>query len=180
MLRYLHVKIFNMQVSTDVVGRARADWAREEPDLDTSPMEVIGRILRVAHLADARIRRVLRREGLDRGGLDVLATLCRSGPPYQLTPTRLAAELVLTTGAMTHRVDALVQAGLVLRVADPADRRSSLVGLTEQGKDVAVRAMAAHMAGEAALLTSLTLADRRALAALLARLLTGIEEEEAT
>ena len=105
-----------------------------------------------------------------------------AGPdrPYQLTPTRLAAELVLTTGAMTHRVDALVQAGLVLRVADQADRRSSLVGLTEQGKDVAVRAMAAHMAGEAALLTSLTLADRRALAALLARLLTGIEEEEAT
>jgi DNA-binding MarR family transcriptional regulator len=167
-----------MQVSTDVVGRARADWAREEPALDTAPMEVIGRILRVAHLADARIRRVLRREGLDRGGLDVLATLRRSGPPYRLTPTRLAAELVLTTGAMTHRVDALARAGLVERVADPADRRSSLVGLTEQGQEAAVRAMAAHLAGEAALLSSLSQPDRRALAALLAKLLSGIEEEE--
>jgi DNA-binding MarR family transcriptional regulator len=169
-----------MQVSTDVVGRARAAWGREVPDLDTSPMEVIGRILRVAHLADTSIRRILRREGLDRGGLDVLATLRRSGPPYRLTPTRLAAELVLTTGAMTHRVDTLVQAGLVQRFADPADRRSSLVGLTEQGKDAAVRAMAAHLAGEAALLGSLAPADRRALGALLARLLTGIEEEEET
>lgn len=169
-----------MQASTDVVGRARAAWAREVPDLDTSPMEVIGRILRVAHLADTSIRRVLRREGLDRGGLDVLATLRRSGPPYRLTPTRLAADLVLTTGAMTHRVDALVQAGLVQRFADPADRRSSLVGLTEQGRDTAVRAMAAHLAGEADLLGSLTPADRQALAALLARLLTGIEEEEQT
>lgn len=175
---YLHVKIFNVQVPTDVVARARAAWAREEPDLDTSPMEVIGRILRVAHLADARIRRVLRREGLDRGGLDVLATLRRSGPPYQLTPTRLAAELVLTTGAMTHRVDALARAGLVQRIADPADRRSALVGLTEQGQAAAVRAMAAHMAGEAALLGALAPADRQALAVLLARLLTGIEEEK--
>jgi DNA-binding MarR family transcriptional regulator len=162
------------------VGRARAAWAREVPDLDTSPMEVIGRILRVAHLADTSIRRILRREGLDRGGLDVLATLRRSGPPYRLTPTRLAAELVLTTGAMTHRVDTLVQAGLVQRFADPADRRSSLVGLTEQGKDAAARAMAAHLAGEAALLDSLAPADRRALGALLARLLTGIEEEAET
>jgi DNA-binding MarR family transcriptional regulator len=162
----------------DVVGRARDDWAREEPGLDTSPMEIIGRILRVAHLADARIRGVLRREGLDRGGLDVLATLRRSGPPYRLTPTRLAAELVLTTGAMTHRVDALVRAGLVERVADPADRRSSLVGLTEQGKEAAVRAMAAHMAGEAALMRSLGQADRRALATLLAKLLNGLEEEK--
>ncbi len=161
-----------------MVGRARIAWAREEPDLDTAPMEVIGRILRVAHLADASIRRILRRQGLDRGGLDVLATLRRSGPPYRLTPTRLAAELVLTTGAMTHRVDALVQAGLVQRFADPADRRSSLVGLTEQGKDTAVRAMAAHLAGEAALLGSLDPADRQALGALLARLLAGIEEEE--
>lgn len=117
-----------------------------------------------------------RRALMNRGGLDVLATLRRSGPPYRLTPTRLAAELVLTTGAMTHRVDALVQAGLVRRFADPADRRSSLVGLTEQGQDAAVRAMAAHMAGEAELLSALAPADRRALAALLARLLTGIEE----
>lgn len=167
-----------MQVSTDVVGRARAAWAREQPDLDTSPMEVIGRILRVAHLADTRIRRVLRREGLDRGGLDVLATLRRSGPPYQLTPTRLAADLVLTTGAVTHRVDALVRAGLVQRIADPADRRSALVGLTGPGQEAAVRAMAAHLAGEAALLDSLAPADRQTLAALLAKLLTGIEEEE--
>jgi DNA-binding MarR family transcriptional regulator len=143
-------------------------------------MEVIGRILRVAHLADTSIRRVLRREGLDRGGLDVLATLRRSGPPYRLTPTRLAAELVLTTGAMTHRVDALAQAGLVHRFADPADRRSSLVGLTEQGQEAAVRAMTAHLAGEAALLGPLAPADRQALGALLARLLTGIEEEEET
>ena len=72
----------NMQIYTaDRIERVRADWAGQRPDLDTSPMEVIGRILRAEHLAGARIRRVLRAEGLDRGGFDVLATLRRSGPP---------------------------------------------------------------------------------------------------
>src|ERR1043165_2540546 len=131
-----------MQVTgTDGVERARAEWARERPGLDTSAMEIIGRILRTEHLADARIRRALRAEGLDRGGFDVLATLRRSGPPYQLTPTRLYQELVLTSGAITHRVDALARAGLVERVSGGPDRRSTLVGLTDEGRAVADRAM---------------------------------------
>lgn len=167
-----------MQLSpVDRVGRARAEWAREEPGLDTAPMEIIGRILRVAHLADARIRRVLRGEGLDRGGLDVLAALRRSGPPYRLTPTRLYQELVLTSGAMTHRVDALARAGLVERIPAPGDRRSNLVGLTERGKEVAGQAMAAHMACEAAMAAFLPEADRSVFAGLLKKLLAGIEEE---
>jgi DNA-binding MarR family transcriptional regulator len=175
---YLHFKILNVQIDLpDRIERARAEWADEEPGLDTSPMEVIGRVLRAAHLADAHIRRVLRRESLDRGGFDVLATLRRTGPPYQLTPTALYQELVLTSGAMTHRVDALARAGLVERVSGPADRRSNLVGLTARGKSVVDRAMAAHMHCEAAMIASLPEEDRQALAVLLKKLLSGIEEK---
>lgn len=167
-----------MQITgADRIERVRAEWEREEPGLDTTPMEVIGRILHVAHLADTRIRKVLRDEGLDRGGLDVLATLRRSGPPYRLTPTRLYQDLVLTSGAMTHRIDALVRAGLVERIADPADRRSTLVGLTGRGRELAVRAMAAHMRCEEAMASLLPPTDRDALAGLLARLLHGMEEQ---
>ena len=141
-------------------------------------MEVIGRILRAEHLADARIRRVLRAEGLDRGGFDVLATLRRCGPPYRLTPTRLYQELMLTSGAITHRVDALARAGLVARVPGGSDRRSTLVGLTAEGKAVADRAMAANLACEAGMIACLPEADREALAVLLKKLLHGIEPEE--
>jgi DNA-binding MarR family transcriptional regulator len=160
----------------DRIERARAEWASERPGLDTSPMEIIGRILRAEHLADARIRAVLRDEGLDRGGFDVLATLRRSGPPYRLTPTGLYRELVLTSGAITHRVDALARAGLVERIPGERDRRSSLVGLTAKGRSVADRAMAAHMSCEAAMIAPLPAADRPVLAALLKKLLHGIEE----
>src|SRR6266550_1990608 len=153
----------NMQIYTaDRIERVRADWAGQRPDLDTSPMEIIGRILRAEPLAGARIRRVLRAGGLDRGGFDVLATLRRSGPPYRLTPTRLYQELVLTSGAITHRVDAL-----------------ALVGLTAEGRAVADRAMAANLECEAAMVGSLADADREMLAALLKRLLEGLEVEEA-
>jgi DNA-binding MarR family transcriptional regulator len=138
-------------------------------------MEIIGRILRAGHLADALIKSELRLAGLDRGGFDVLATLRRAGPPYQLTPTRLYEELVLTSGAMTHRVDALERAGLVQRAGRQPDRRSTLVGLTAKGIAVTDAAMGTHMECEQAMIASLSAADRRALAALLKKLLAGIE-----
>jgi DNA-binding MarR family transcriptional regulator len=78
---------------------------------------------------------------------------------------------------MTHRVDALARAGLVERIPGPGDRRSSLVGLTARGKSVADRAMAAHMNCEAAMIAPLPDGNRRALAVLLKKLLSGIEEE---
>ena len=167
-----------MQISSvDRIERTRAEWARVRPDLDTSPMEVIGRILRVAHLANGRLQRVLQSEGIDRSGADVLATLRRSGPPYRLTPTRLYKELVLTSGAITHRVDALVRAGLVERAPGEDDRRSNLVGLTARGEAVADRDMAARMTCEAAMIASVPAGERTALAALLKNLLCELELE---
>jgi len=167
----------------DRIDRTRAEWAREEPELDTSPMEIIGRVLRAAQLADARIRPVLRGAGLDRGAFDVLATLRRAGHPYRMTPTALYQELVLTSGAITHRVDALARAGLVERVLDPDDRRSSLVALTRRGRAVVDDAMAAHMRCEAEMIAALPVDSRRALAVLLRHLLLDMETqvmEEAT
>jgi len=173
--RYLYIKIMNVQIAGDRIERARAEWAAERPDLDTSPMEIIGRILRAGHLAGAMIKSELRQAGLDRGGFDVLATLRRAGPPYQLTPTRLYEELVLTSGAVTHRVDALEQAGLVQRMGGQPDRRSTQVGLTVKGIAVIDATMGAHMKCEQAMIASLPAADRRVLAALLKKLLAGIE-----
>jgi DNA-binding MarR family transcriptional regulator len=118
----------------------------------------------------------LRDAGLDRGGFDVLATLRRSGRPYRLSPTRLYEELVLTSGAMTHRVDALMRAGLVERIADEADRRSLLVGLTAKGKSVIDRALTAHLRCEEELMAGLSPTERQKLAGLLRKLLHGIEE----
>lgn len=163
--------------SPDAIARVRAQWKAERPDLDTRPMETIGRILRIQFLAGARIRRHLQRHGIDAGGFDVLATLRRSGSPHRMTPTGLYKELVLTSGAMTHRIDVLEQAGLVARHPDPADRRGTLIELTREGMALVDRAMKEHMEGEAAMAAHLTKEEQRALAGLLQKLLRGMEDD---
>jgi DNA-binding MarR family transcriptional regulator len=172
-VKYLQVKIHTTQL--DAIARVRAQWKAERPDLDTRPMETIGRILRIQFLAHARIRRLLQRHGIDAGGFDVLATLRRSGSPYRMTPTGLYTECVLTSGAMTNRIDVLEQAELVMRLPDPSDRRGTLIELSKEGMALVDRAMKEHMEGEAAMAAHLTKEEQRELAALLQKLLTGME-----
>jgi DNA-binding MarR family transcriptional regulator len=162
---------------SDAISRVRAQWKRERPRLDTRPLETIGRILRIQFLAGARMRRLFRQYGLDPGGFDVLATLRRTGAPYRMTPTSLYRDLVLTSGAMTNRIDVLERAGLVKRHRDPSDRRGSLIELTNEGKAIIDSAMTAHMEGEAKWATHLSSEEQDHLADLLHKLLTGMEEE---
>lgn len=176
---YLHIKILNVKTNGDKIDRIRKEWRQELPDLDTSAMETIGRILRAQFLASAAMRRVFREYDLDFGAFDVLATLRRSGPPYQLTPTRLYRELALTSGAMTHRMDALERAGLIERKSDPEDRRGVRAALTRSGHALVEQALKAHLQLEAALIAHLSKAEQAQLAQLLKKLLLGMEAEHA-
>jgi DNA-binding MarR family transcriptional regulator len=110
------------------------------------------------------------------GEFDVLATLRRSGHPYQLSPTMLFNALMVSSGTMTHRIDQLEKAGLVKRVPDPQDRRGTLIALTEQGFDRIERAVTAHVANEQRLLSVLTASERETLVQLLRQLLLSFEE----
>jgi DNA-binding MarR family transcriptional regulator len=177
---WLHIKYLDVKIlsgDTDSIDRIRAQWKVARPDLDTRPMEIIGRILRIEFIAGARIRRVLQRHGVDWGGFDVLATLRRSGAPYRMTPTALYRELVLSSGAMTNRLDVLEQAGLVERQTDPNDRRGTLIELTKEGKAVLDRALEAHLQGEAQMLAHLPRDEQKCLADLLKKLLIEMESE---
>jgi DNA-binding MarR family transcriptional regulator len=162
---------------TDSIDRIRTQWKAVCPDLDTRPMEIIGRILRIEFIAGARIKPVLQRHGLDWGGFDVLATLRRSGAPYRMTPTALYKELVLSSGAMTNRLDVLERAGLVERQPDPNDRRGTLIELTTKGKAVLDRAIKVHLQGEAQMVAHLSSDEQKCLAGLLKKLLIEMESE---
>jgi DNA-binding MarR family transcriptional regulator len=161
----------------DSIDRIREQWKIARPDLDTRPMETVGRILRIEFIAAVRIRRVLQRHGIDWGGFDVLATLRRSGAPYRMTPTTLYRELVLSSGAMTNRLDALEGAGLVERQPDPNDRRGTLIELTKKGKVLLDRAIEAHLQGETEMVAQLSMEEQKCLADLLKKLLIAMESE---
>jgi DNA-binding MarR family transcriptional regulator len=161
--------------SPDHIDVIVEQWQRERPDLDVAALALLGRLFRIVELADAALAAPLRAHGLDRGWFDLIAALRRAGPPYELRPTELMAATMLTSGGMTKRVDRLVDAGLVQRRADPADRRGTLVRLTRRGKRIADSALETHVAGEERLLAALSRAERGALDALLRKLLTALD-----
>jgi len=160
---------------TDHVAGVRAQWEREWPGLDTSSIEVVARIGRLARFLDEGMDRVFVAHGIRREGWDVLASLRRAGPPYRASPTELYRRLMRTSGAMTNRLHRLERLGLITRVPDPSDARGLLVELTEAGHRLVDEVAPLHMANERALLSSLVPAEQGALADLLAKLLTALE-----
>src|SRR5437867_3168825 len=118
----------------DHVDRIVEQWHTERPDLDVAPLELIGRLLRVAHLLDVKLGGELAEFELQPGWFDLLAALRRSGPPYELNPGELMETTMLSSGGMTKRLDRLVEAGLVERRPDPSDRRGTRVRVTRRGK----------------------------------------------
>jgi DNA-binding MarR family transcriptional regulator len=158
----------------DGVDRIIEQWRRERPELDHSPIGVVGRISRLARELEQRLEPVYREHGLEPGWHDVLATLRRSGPPYELRPSELTGTLMLTSSGTTKRLDRLERAGLVERAPDPRDRRGVLIRLTAKGREVIDATTDAHLANERRLLAALSAAEREQLADLLRRLQLGI------
>jgi len=158
----------------DGVDTILEQWQRERPDLDSSPIGVIGRISRLARELEARLEPVYRAHGLEPGWHDVLATLRRTGPPYQLRPTEFADALMLTSSGTTKRLDRLEQAGLIRRDPDPRDRRGTLITLTPAGRELIDSMMEAHLDNERRLLGALSEADQRRLADRLRKLQLGL------
>lgn len=160
----------------DHVDLLLAQWRRERPDLDATPIGVIGRIARAERLADDALAEGLAGFGLQPGWFDLLAALRRQGSPYELTPTQLGRMTLLSSGGTTKRLDRLAEAGLVERRPDPGDRRGTLVRLTARGKQVIDRALPMHLANEEALLAPLAARERAMLERLLRKLLAGLED----
>ncbi len=117
----------------DRIDKILGQWQQESPQLDVSAIAVTGRVLRSARLLEKHRETVLAEYGLNVWSFDVLATLRRQGPPYQLKPTDLYSLLMLSSGAMTNRIDRLEQDGVVIRIRDLDDRRSVSVQLTPKG-----------------------------------------------
>ena len=159
----------------DEVDNLLEAWARELPDLDLAPMEVLSRVTRLSrHLDNAR-RSAFAAHGVEAWEFDVLAALRRAGPPYELSPGQLLRETLVTSGTMTNRVDRLVERNLVERLPDPDDRRGVLVRLTERGRRTADGALSSLLEQERPLVDALSPTDRRRLAELLRRLALSIE-----
>lgn len=154
----------------DHVDRIVAQWRVERPDLDATPMAVIGRLSRASAKVDASLAATFAAHGIDAATFDVLATLTRQGPPYRVTPAELAADSMITTSAVAQRLNRLESLGFVTREPNPDDGRGKLVQLTTAGRALLDRVLPEHLATEESLLAPLSADERATLAGLLARL----------
>lgn len=154
----------------DHVSTVYEQWRAERPDLDASPLLVIGRIHRIAAALTPELTAVYADFGLGEGEFDMLATLRRQGEPFALTPGELSERTMVTSGAVSKRLDRLEARGLLERRPTRGDGRSRTVHLTEAGRSLIDEALTAHLANEHRLLAGLPPRDRDTLARLLGRL----------
>lgn len=157
----------------DAVDRITSEWSSVRPDVDVSPINVIGRVSRLSRLVDRHLAANFARYDLQDWMYDVLATLRRCGDPYELTAGDLVRQTMVTTGAITNRIDRLEQRGLVER-ASTVDRRKVIVRLTRRGMHLVDEVVIPHMATEREILATLSPRQQHDLAHLLRRTLLAL------
>lgn len=158
----------------DDIDTIKAQWAQQRPDLDTDPMALIGRLMRVSQHLSRQMADTFAQFDLTSASFDVLATLLRSGPPHALTPNQLLSTMMITSGTMTNRIDQLEKQQLVKRIRSTEDRRSVEIALTDKGRRLIDEAVTAHVATQIRLVSALPAQDREALDQVLRKYLVNI------
>jgi DNA-binding MarR family transcriptional regulator len=162
--------------SLDVIDQLLAGWRETRPDLDPSPLGVVGRVIVLAQHLEESVESALAKHNLTLGQFDILATLRRKGTRGGLTPSQLLESVLLSSGGMTARLDKLEAAGLIIRTPDADDRRMVVIELTLKGKRVIDAATATRFAEAKASLPPLDAGELQALAELLRRWLSTASE----
>ncbi|GLX62891.1 transcriptional regulator [Proteus vulgaris] len=159
----------------DRIDKITKQWQRERPDLDISPMGLIGRLGNVTLHLSREMEKVFSQFGLNTSSFDVLATLRRAGDPYTLSPGEMLSTLMVTSGTMTNRIDQLEKAGWVIRKVNPEDGRSFLVSLTPEGLELINQVIEAHVENQKRLVSGLSQQEQQTLNQLLKVFLNSLE-----
>jgi len=162
----------------DIVDQHIRDWLREFPSMDAETEGLVERIAKLARYLERSLGETARAFGLTIQDWELLGALRRAGPPYRLSPSKLAQDLLLSGGAMTARLDRLESAGLVRRRPDPDDRRAVRVELTEKGSKTWGTAVDVQAAKERMVAAALSDREKEVVNASLRRLMRTFEETE--
>lgn len=165
-----------MTAQNDLIDQLVSEWKEERPELDTSAMEIVGRIMQLGKLLEKRANTALKDSSIHYTDLDVLATLRRSGKPYQLTPTELMRSVLITSGAMTALLDRLTKLGLISRASHPEDGRIKLACLTNKGKKIIDQAIEIRFQEALDSVQGLNSEEHSLLSGLLKKMLLSLKE----
>jgi len=134
--------------------------------------DLLDRLLAVTVALGEEMTRSPGPEGLTPARTHLIWAVGRTGPCPQRA---LATMLDVSPRNITGLVDALVASGHVSREADPADRRTAVVTLTEHGRATFVALQEGHQRLAAQLFSDLDASTRDALRAALDQVLAKLE-----
>jgi DNA-binding MarR family transcriptional regulator len=157
----------------DAIDEILEQWSEERPDLDTSSLGVVIRIMTLYRAFLRQATESLAEIGLELWEYDVLSALRRQGSPFSLTASELAFETDLSSGAMTNRIDRLESRRLVKRFPGKQDRRSVNVKLTAAGKRLINEAIQHRLDAATESLHGISAPEQRRLADLLRSVVLG-------
>ncbi len=155
--------------SEDNVDKLLAQWAAVRPELDCSTMGVVARLRKTSNIWTSTLEVIFKAHDLSIIEFDILATLRRTNEA--VTPTELYHSLMLSSGAVSTRIEQLVKRGFVQRIASEQDRRSCKVTLTDKGIEIIDVAVNAHVANMNNMLTVLNQKEQKQLTELLKKVL---------
>jgi DNA-binding MarR family transcriptional regulator len=121
----------------------------------------------IAHATHNRTNARMSAAGLSLARFRVLSALQSAG---RMRMNELSAALGVVPRTVTTSVDALEKEGMVVRLPDPADRRATLLEITQDGLRQLHRLRATHDSAAAELFDVLTATERQQLARILQRL----------
>ncbi|ACS81194.1 transcriptional regulator, MarR family [Maridesulfovibrio salexigens DSM 2638] len=159
----------------DRIGLMSEQWSKERPELESESMEIYGRLMIANKFAEKAMGAFLKSHGLINPEFDVLAVLRRAGDPYKLSVGELCEAALLTSGAMTNRIDKLVKKGLVDREINTDDRRGVHVVLTAEGFDLIDSIIHERFEVADKFIRCLSADDRKSLNGILKKLLSYYE-----
>lgn len=154
----------------DLIDNLVQDWKKERPELDASGMLVVGRILKLGKKLEKRMDEVLKDSPICYSDLDVLATLRRSGDPWELSPKELMQSVLITSGAMTALLNRLEKQKLIYRKVDKKDSRIKRAGLTKKGIKIIDKVIEDRFADADETVSSFNKSERNTLANLLKKM----------
>ena len=155
--------------TVDITSRYRA--------IDPAVEGAVGRINAVEKHLHKTFDETLSGHGLSHGEYRMLLRLATRTEHNRMSAGDLSRALMLSSGAMTNRLDRLEKAGLVRRVPDPRDRRGVLVELTDEGERQIDGAVVEQAAKEIDVMSALTPKELASLNTLLRKVLSSLEAD---
>lgn len=155
------------------VVKVGPDFQAEFPDGEPRAAEIMATLVRTGQAVAAEIdRAMLASIGVSQPLLNSLAII--EGADQPLTPSEISERTLTSSATMTATIDALERRGWVRRVANPEDRRSLLVEITDEGQAVTDRFLPGIRKIDVAVLAGLSSAERATLLKLLAKVLNQL------